>query len=235
MILFVIAISMVSKRNKICSAIFSTLLVFVLFFFVCAGQFILDWFVLAPRMLLAFGVFLSLLAIPLGRYTVNGNRLIRVLSIVCILAINWCFVVWTSSVANGMADQQRYIDFRHTLLLNDLSSVFPERESKNMTLLLKGWIGAGPVLVSLSNKTPMAWNYFYYSLREAEFLSNFYLLYYFKDQQIRPVLDGVNALYDKIRFDEYENMNLPVVKDTYYHTIRSDGEHIFVELKRGGW
>jgi len=219
-LLFFITKSMAqSSRNKIVSLCVSILTVSVLFIFSFGIFLVLTEPSYNPRSIFGFGVFLAIICV----YVVSD---IKKPAIVVVLALNWCLFTFAFSYGNALADQKRYADFRISLLLHDLSVLYPNRNVDEMIIHLNNSIDFAPTIRNISKNNPVIerlvpkrlgtkpgiiWDDYYYRV---------YFNYY-----------TLNKSWDNYLFD-LNALDLPVVLDSYYHTIQSDGEHVLVTLKR---
>jgi len=74
-------------------------------------------------------VFLAIICV----YVVSDFKKIAVFTVI---ALNWCLFTFAFSYGNALADQARYSEFRITLLLHDLSALFPNRSKGDMNFQL---------------------------------------------------------------------------------------------------
>ena len=215
-IFFITKTVYVSSRKKILSFLLSILVIGLSFIISYGIYLLLEKPLYAPRHLFGSGVLLAILCI----FVVSDYKKYATITV---LALNWCFFVFAFSYGNTLADQARYAEFRIGILLHDLSVLFPEQNKEDTLLQFQNSIDYAPTVKNLLKQYPITeelvpkrlgntGSYFDYS----------YLLDHFNYNRIK--LDSISL----IKFDE---MNLPVVLDSYYHTIKSDGEHILVILK----
>ena len=215
LLFFIIQAIRQSSQTKLLSFILS-ILVLILAFIASYGIYILLTMPLfQSRALSGFGVFLAIVCV----YAVSKG--IKSAAIV-VLALNWCFFVFAFSYGNALADQARYAEFRITLFLNDISWLYPDPNSEDLSIQLENSIDFTPSVKNIAKQYPVIerlvpkrfgylWDdYYYRSWFGFACKSNFY------------------SLEDYV---DFRTLNLPVVADTYYHTIQSDGKHILVTLK----
>jgi len=170
------------------------------------------------RAMYGFGVFLSIFCV----YVVSGYKKP---AIVAVLALNWCFFVFAFSFGNALADQARYADFRISLLLHDLSVLYPNRSIEDMRFQLKNSIDYAPSVTNIAKHYPIIEKLVQKRLGEETCWDTFYFLDYFNFGNYRT-----NNAADE-NFIDFSTLNLPVVADSYYHTIQSDGNRVLVVLK----
>ena len=206
-----------SSRNKILS-FFLSFLVVVLSFILSYGLYLLlERPIFNPRALNGFGVFLSLLCI----YVVSDYKKIATIAV---LVLNWCFFVFAFSYGNALADQARYAEFRVELLMHDLNTLYLDQNNNDMSIQLKNSIDFAPTIKNIYKHYPVIERLVPTRLGET---SNYWEKRYFLDHfNYNPNITYIDP--QKIDFD---TLFLPVVLDSYYHTIKSDGKHIIVILK----
>jgi len=170
------------------------------------------------RAMFGFGVWLAIL----GVYIASNYKKVAAIAT---LALSWCFFVFAFSYGNALADQMRYTDFRITLLLHDLSTLYPRNDGNDITVQLKNSIDYTPVVKNMANHNPIIERLIRIRLKELTWQDIYYIDYY----NFGPVENKVNDLNQYI--NDFNTLDLPVVLDSYYHTIKSDGKHVLVILK----
>ncbi|MDR1672484.1 MAG: glucosyltransferase domain-containing protein [Bacteroidales bacterium] len=168
-----------------------------------------------PRAMLGFGALLAMICICVTERCAKTG-------IISVLALNWSLFVFAFSYGNALADQLRYTNFRTEILLEDLSRLFPEKNLEDTPVQIKNAIGFAPSVKNIARRNPVIERLVPQFLREGNSMdawSDYYLLQYFH----------WNAMPEKD--DDFEAYRLPVALDSYYHTVRSDGERILIVLK----
>ena len=209
----------VSEQRKIHSLLIS-IPVIVISFILSFGIYLLLpdlWFL--PRNLIGFGVFLAIICI----YAVSDYKKIAT---IVILALNWCFFVFAFSYGNALADQSRYADFRIKILLHDLSTLYPNAGREDLSIQILNSIDYTPLIKSISKNNPVIEKLVPKRLDQNLGWDYFYFLEYFNYIKFKMSNIPSNSLYI-----DFTTLNLPVVLDSYYHTIKSDGNRILVVLK----
>jgi len=168
----------------------------------------LESLLFAPRALYGFCVFIALLGICAVSEKSKS-------AFVCVFALNWCFFAFAFSYGNALADQKRWNDFRVELVLTDLNHLFHDN-TKDTRIAFQNETGFGPVTENIARHAPLIKRLVPQSLR-------YHVMHY---------------LIDYYHFGTWEKTSrslttkdLPVVLDTYYHTIKSDGANILVVFK----
>jgi len=204
-----------SKQRKIYSIIVS-IAVLGLSFILSYGMYsLLTNPMYAPRAMFGFGVFLAILCIDVVSETKKSAAGV-------VLALNWCFFVFAFSYGNALAEQARYAEFRITLLLHDLSALYPDPNKENLTFQLKNSIDYAPSIKNISKHYPIIERLVPKRLGTDNYWNYHYLLQHFNFESI--YMDISPAI-------DFAALNLPVVSDSYYHTIRSDGSRVLIILK----
>jgi len=217
---FIFKLTFQSKHRKPVSFIFSVLVTGTLLIFSYGIYYLLEEPSFRPSALLGFGVFLAIICI----YIVSEYKKTAIIAVV--LALNWCFFVFAFSYGNALADQKRYANFRIGLLLQDLSSLFPEKNKEDLFLQINNSIDYTPVIKNIAKNYPVIERLVPLQLEKENLFSYIYFHDYFNWGQFKSEV----VPYSK-DFKDYRNYNLPVVLNSYYHTIQSDGIHILITLK----
>ena len=207
-----------TAHKKIYSFFVSILFVIVAFILSFGVYSLLEKPLYTPRALFGFGVFLSILCI----YIVSDYKKIAVITV---LAINWSFFTFAFSYGNALADQTRYAQFRIGILLQDLNSLNLQSD-ENRTMLFKNSIDYAPSVKNIAKHNPIIEKLV--PSRLGDFiLDGMYCLDYYNNNQYHINYQMVGNK----NFIDFNSMTLPVVFDSYYHTIQCDGKYILVTLK----
>jgi len=215
---FIVKSTHQSMRKKIYSFFVSVLIVGISFILSFGVYSLLEIPLFAPRALLGFGAFLAILCI----YVVSNYKKI---AIVTVLALNWCLFVFAFSYGNALADQARYAEFRIGILLHDLSALYPNRSKDTMMMVqLKNSIDYAPSIKNIAKHYPIIEKMVPKRLGATGNDGDYdYFLSHFNYNSIKTEYN-----YSAI---DFSTLNLPVVLDSYYHTIQSDGDRILIVLK----
>jgi len=219
---FFIAKSMYqSSRKKLFSFFVSILFIGISFVLSFGVYSLLAKPLYEPRALLGFGVFLAIVCI----YVVSDYKKS---AIVAVLALNWCFLIFAFSYGNALADQARYANFRTGILLHDLNTLFPNRKREDMTIQFKNSIDYAPSVKNIAKHYPVIERLVPKRLGES-WWDICYFLEYFNYSQFENA--DISVITTSENGNDSNTLNLPVMLDSYYHTIQSDGDHILVTLK----
>jgi len=218
-LLFFIIKSVYSSAQRKIFSFFISILIIVLSFILSFGLYsLLEAPLFDPRSLYGFGAFLAIVCVYISNY--------KKASIVTVLALNWCFMVFAFSYGNALADQNRYTNFRITLLLHDLSILYPNRNIEDIPIQFNNSVEFTPTIKNIAKHYPVIERLVHTQLGEKDYFAYVYLLRYFNWGY--PRRQDVSLSEGYVDFREYD---LPVVLDSYYHTIQNDGERILVILK----
>jgi hypothetical protein len=131
--------------------------------------------------------------------------------------------VFAFSYGNALADQKRYIDFRTEILLGDLGRLFPDRNRNEMRIQLEGTAGFAPSIGNISKRYPVIKSLVPIHLRSDWGWGIYYPVNYFNWGE-KEIVNHRQDPGSRIVFVDFTEYNLPVILDSYYHTIKSDGE-----------
>jgi len=214
-VFFVVKSVSISSRNKRSSLLISVLIIGLLFIMSYGLYVLLTTFMNPPRTLFGFGAFLAVLCV----YVVSDYKKP---AIVPVLALSWCFCVFAFSFGNAQADQARYEEFRFGILLHDLSVLYPDCDG--MSIQLKNEVDFAPSIKNISKHYPIIERLVYKRFGAGYW--GYYYMNYFNYMQA-----SLSANIPIFLHNDFTDLNLPVVLDSYYHTIQSDGAHILITLK----
>jgi hypothetical protein len=228
-IAFIARQSKISQQNKKIAVIFSIIAIIISYILSYGAYLALRIPLFAPRSLYGFGIFIAIISIFLVQHPPK-----YILVLVPAFALSWSFFVFAFSYGNALADQNRYIDFRTEILLGDLSELFPDRNRNEMRIQLEGSAGFVPSIGNISKRYPIIKRLVPVHLRGDVWWWGgiYYPVNYFNWGE-STVMNYPPAPGERITFIDFTEYDLPVILDSYYHTIKSDGEKILVILKNG--
>ena len=205
-----------STQKKLLSFFVSILIVGLSCIVSYGAYFLLIKPLFAPRALLGFGVFLAVLCI----YVVSDYKKP---AIVTVLALNWCFFVFAFSYGNALADQKRYAEFRETMLFHDLNTLHLNQSTEDTPIQFAGLIDYAPSVKNIAKHNPVIEKLVPKGLGGIDYDPMWMLHFNFVKYEM------INM--PQITSIDFNTLDLPVVLDSYYHTIQSDGNYILVTLK----
>lgn len=171
--------------------------------------------VTAPRAMYGFGVLISIFAVAGAQ---RPEKLLRKLPV---LVLSWLFVVFSLTYGNALSTQKEYADFRIQMVVEDLKDMDVFLGEEPVRVQLSGTVKRAPILYNLPKDTYKMLDFLLpVTFGGADEWAR-YGFYYYYDLQ--------NVFWDKTV--DLRKQELPVVKDTMYHTIRAEGTSILIELK----
>ena len=210
MAIFYVKTIIFSKVNKILSIFLTPVVLALLLIFSFGLYSILEYPLFAPRTMYGIGVFLAIICVDIC------FSLKKIVSFPAIV-LCWCFFVFSFAYGNALDDQKRYNNFRTELLLHDLSTLFPEQTDEPYPLTIVNHIGFSPVVENVAKHNPVVKSLVHINLKQGCPFVYIYLSKYHK--------------FNLSWADNPDNETMPVVFDSYYHTIKSKDGHIVVILK----
>jgi hypothetical protein len=218
--------SKTSRQNKGIAVIFSVIAIIISYILSYGAYLALRVPEFTPRSLYGFGIFIAIVSIFLVQ---RPSKYMLVPAI----ALSWSFFVFAFSYGNALADQKRYIDFRTEILLGDLSDLFPDRKRNEMRIQLEGTAGFAPSIGNISKRYPVIEKLVLTALRGGGGLGGTYYMVNYFNWGEKEMMNHPQNPSSKVVFVDFAEYDLPVILDSYYHTIKSDGENILVILKNG--
>lgn len=168
-----------------------------------------------PRCMYGIGVFLAFL----GVYVVTSGRKVVPAKLAC-LVLSWMFFVFAFTYGNALDAQEKYTDFRLEMVMEDLTEnrVLSTEGSKQVRVT--GTIGYSPLIRNmpqdhqiLNRLVPVTFQ------NSAWWWGPYKLMHYY---------GFTNMLYDAAT--DCSAMDLPLIVETDYHTIRANEEYIWIHL-----
>jgi len=236
-LLFFITKSVYCSSQRKLLSFFVSLLVIVVSFVLSYGLYsLLEKPSYRPCALLGFGVFLAILCI----YAVSDFKRIAT---VTVLALNWCLFTFAFSYGNALADQARYAEFRISILWHDISALNLDPNKQDMPVQIDNSIDFSPVVKNIAKHNPVV-ERLVQSRLSYYFLDFYYFVVHFDYDKFKinklvvanfgdtpPVIvTNQKDIVDHKNVD-FNSLNLPVVVDSYYHTVKSDGNRLLIILK----
>lgn len=202
-----------SKRKKL-PALGLTALGLVLMAALCYGIYpVLAATIFAPRAMYGFGVLLTVFGIVAAE-----GKCVPAKAATCLLA--WAFFVFSFTYGNALNAQKEYTDFRINLVLSDLNALEEIRKEEEITIQLSGDIGFSPVIRNMPQNYQMLSRLLPNTFGAGQDWSQYGFYYYYN--------------LPNVKWDQSVDltaMDLPVLEETMYHTIRGEGSFILIELK----
>ena len=161
-----------------------------------------------------FGVFITILSICAAE--VRQSTEIRVPA----LTLAWIFFVFSLTYGNALYVQKNYTDFRIMQVITDLNDMEVFLGEKPVVVQIAGSIGQSPVIRPMNKKYNILNRLIPITFRES---------WSWGQKQFFGYYGLKNVIRDtSIDLTTYE---LPVIKDTMYHTISGKDQYILIRLK----
>lgn len=213
---FVYVCTMNSKRNKVL-AFFVSILTLAAMAFLTFG---LYPFLANPlydaRAMYGFGAFLAAVAV-----TISSSKKAYLFKILCI-GLSWIFFVFGFTYANALKEQSEYADFRITAVVEDLNELDVMKTDNTKTIQVTGTIGYSPIIENMPDT---------YQILRRLVPKGFEGGYYWGRCKFVNYYNIKNIVWTADIGEDISEYDLPVLKDTMYHTIKGNEKYILIELK----
>lgn len=169
----------------------------------------------APRGMYGFGALLALLGVA-----VASARRAHPAKLAC-LFLSWAFITFALTYGNALHLQDEYTDFRIAMTLEDLNRLEEFNTDETKSVQISGSIGLSSAFQNLPED---------YGLLKQLIPIDFHGNWPFGPIRFYAFYGLKNVVWDSEM--EREDLDLPVLLDTSYHTIRGDGHYFLIELKK---
>lgn len=204
-----------SKQKKWVAALMTPVAMAVMMYFTFGVYIALEKPLFNPRGMYGLGVLLAILAIQCVELEKKG-----VVRFVCLM-LSWCFISFSFTYGNALKEQDWYLNFRMQLVISDLNSLDGIAENEKKILQLDGTAGYAPIVKRMKEEYPMVPRLVKNSFGDSGwYWDDYYFRHYFKLKNVK-----------KDKTIDLREMDLPIIKDTMYHTIRGKDEYILIEIK----
>lgn len=167
-----------------------------------------------PRGMYGFGVFIAII----GAVAVRGRG--NVPGKLPGIVLAWAFFVFSFTYGNALDLQKEYTEFRMQLVIQDLNELEPLQSEQTVTVHLSGSIGRTPLLYYQPQDYQMLNRLLPATFSGGDDLTQYRFFYYYG-------LPNLRMAEPKERPPE----NLPILKDTLYHTISGEDGYLLIHLK----
>lgn len=207
-----------SKQNKFISLLMSILVLILMFGLSFGAYLILKNSIISARAFMGFGFAISLIALYNCISIKSKKQKINTVITCCLL---YGFVIAGIVFGNAYRKHEKYENFRVTLLFEDLNDLIS--------------IDSRPSMVVTGSMGTSGYNYFVqknYNFTPVNMMAG-YMLYACQDYNMNVYFPaGDLSAKNELSDEEYKKyMELPLIKDTYYHTIYGEKDMFRVELK----
>lgn len=170
-----------------------------------------------PRAMYGVGCLITILCI--GSVD-QRKKSIRLQYVAPAVLLGVMFFTFTLTYGNALKYQKEYTEFRIQQVVGDLSDAGLLVNDQEISLEVVGNIGKAPIVRNM----PSDYNMLNRLLPQTFSGNNSWFSYkFYHYYDMRNVKEDLSH--------DFAEMELPVVKDCIYHTIRTDGEKVLVELK----
>lgn len=142
----------------------------------------------------------------------------------CILALSWCFFVFSLTYGNALSQQKHYAQSRLQLVVQDLNDLANTQHGKAVSV--SGDIGYAPVIERMPRNQRILKRLVPTLFSGNDWGEN-YLYCYYGLKNI-AMLEDASYILDNTDITQFD---LPVLKDTMFHTIRGNQDYIVIDLK----
>lgn len=205
-----------SEQNKIVACAVAVISVMVCLLLAFGMYPVLSKASTYPRAMYGFGAMIAII----GVCGVGPKR--SYISGFFSIALAWTFLIFSVSYGNCLYEQAKYADFRIESVIDDLKDIDMMIDDEETLVQISGTIGDSPVIRNIPQGSYMILERLVPQIFEQDWKwSTFYFYNYF----------DINNIVQDRTVDLHED-NLPIIKDTMYHTIYGDNHKILIELKQ---
>lgn len=167
----------------------------------------------APRAMYGFGVLIVLLGITLAEERKTYLNF-------SVVVLSWAFFVFSFTYGNALNLQKEYTDFRIGQVIADFNDMEVFQTGEPVTVQFAGSIGKAPVIRNMPQNYEMLNRLIPDTFSGNSDLTQYQFFCYY---DLRNVIQDDSA--------DLSAMDLPVLEEHMYHTIRGAGNYVLVELK----
>ena len=212
---FVVWFIVRSKRNKIVAGLVVLMGVVLMTLVTYAMYAALEKPLFETRAMYAIGALISIM----GIYIVS-ERGWQMLAAVPVGILAWCFFVFGFTYGNALKEQNTFRDGQIDMVISDLNEILSKTSGGTRNIQVAGEVGLAPILDHMPERD-------YRMLRRL-------LRPSYGDGLPWIGYDVYAAGFTNVVYDEKKDLtklNLEVVKDTFYYTIKCDEQNILIQLK----
>ncbi len=207
-----------SKRKRYAAFFMSITTLFIMLAFSFGVYPLFSKPLFAPRGMYGLGVFLVFIGL-----SVSMAQKAYLAKAPCII-LAWCFFVFSFTYGNALREQQDYANFRIAAVINDLNSLDIMTDSGKKELQLSGNIGHAPALENMLKHNHMVKRLVPTQFQEIKRVEEWKFFHYYG-------LKKVKWNWSTKTGENFQKLDLPILKDTMYHTIRGKDGRVLIELK----
>lgn len=204
-----------AKQNKVLTALLSVVVLVAMAMLSFGVYAFLANPIFAPRCMYGIGVFIAILGIRIADCPrgIPGK-------LAC-LALSWVFFVFSFTVGNAYYVQSQYTDYRISAVINELLTTGTLDTDSPRQAVITGTIGYAPAVENMAQGCNMLRRLVPITFQEKWFWGGYGFDHYYGLKNITVV---------EMEREDLEDLNLPLVADNILHTIRADGEYIWIDL-----
>lgn len=202
-----------SKTNSFILIILSLLVSIPLSFGAYIGLSIPEF---TPRAIMGLGVLLGCLSVFSLKVFEHSSAKNYYTKFSCVL-LSYCVIAYSFAYGNAQAQQKRYINFRTTLLLNDLSKIV-KNSDETIEILFKNEIDYCPEVKNLAKSYPLTKRSIDAGLCDGRSSLNILKSYGFCD-------------FNGSKNHDFRNDDLPILLESDYHIIYGKDNYYLIEYK----
>ena len=173
-----------------------------------------------PRAMFGFGALIAFIAVLAS----NGKKTAP--ARLCAFALSWCFLTFACTYGNALIEQKRFAESRIQLVLQDLNELPIMNNGAYKVVSVSGDIGYAPVVDRIPNNQRIL-SRLVPTLFSGNNWGENYIYCFYGIRDIAMLEDG-SAVLDQT---DITQLDLPVIKDTMFHTIRGNHECLVIDLK----
>ena len=214
--IYIINLLRTSSRKKIVTGLVALSIIAITVPISYGAYLILSKPLFAPRGMYGVGFLVAVLAI-------NAITLIDKNyggKIIC-LAISWCLLTYSCTYGNALSQQKEYDLLRIGLVLQDLNRI-PVNKDPHL-LQFSGSVGTAPVTKLAGKKYPVLARTVFTYMGQSDWVWHTHYIFNHVN------LPNFKNIYPHEL--DFRKLNLKTITVTRYHTIKSDGKHVLVELR----
>lgn len=167
------------------------------------------------RAMYGFGAFLAFIITYIVTFSTKWLP-----KIFCLI-LCWMFFVFSFTYGNALYVQQKYEEYRMSLVIEELNDLGYLDSERNPIVIVRGSVGYAPSIRHM----PISYYNIISKLIPVNFSGNYWGVYKFFNYY-----DLNNFMKDALCNAEYDE-NMQILKDTIYYTIRGNDDWVIIELK----
>lgn len=213
---FVVLFVMRSKRNKTVAGMMAALTMVFLFVMAFSFYAVLDKPLYATRAMYPFGATLAILMI----YVVSGGEILAKCMRMPIVVLSWCFLIFALTFGNALKEQDSYRNMLEDMVISDLNRLPIMQDNTTKRLQVSGNLGFSPVILHMPQE---------YKILDRLLMPSFSEYVPWMAARATGQSGLPNLIYDEKT--NFEEMELPLIKETVFYDIFGDKENILVVFK----